>query len=131
VYLNANHLAKEHDVLKNLLTIIITSMLDPRVTELSEASYVIKALNLAASTIISHSDSTNMLTALIKLLYDCVAGNCNQTPKYTEMVMKCLWKMTRLMDSYINSINLNSVLYEAHLFLDSFPSEYWKINSFK
>ncbi|RWS28250.1 cytoskeleton-associated protein 5-like protein [Leptotrombidium deliense] len=116
------------DVLKDLITVILTILIDPRVTELSEGPNIIRTVNMLATCIITSSDSTNMLSALIKLLHECISGNVNQTCKFTEMVMKCIWKMTRLIDSFMNELNIDRILYDVHLFLEAFPPDFWKAN---
>ncbi len=41
-----------------------------------------------------------------------------------EMIMKCLWKMSRNLDNYIEDIEIDRIFLEVHLFLKSFPSNY-------
>ncbi|RWS17773.1 cytoskeleton-associated protein 5-like protein [Dinothrombium tinctorium] len=116
------------DVLKDLITIIISILLDQRVTELSEGPNIIRTVNMLATCIITSSDSTNMLSALIKLLHECIAGSGNYTSKFNEMVMKCIWKMTRLIDSFMNELNIDRILYDVHVFFEAFPPDFWKVN---
>lgn len=40
--------------------------------------------------------------------------------------MKCLWRIIKLMSSWGDDIDYDSVLFEIHKFLKKFPSTWWK-----
>ena len=110
------------DVLRELMSHLILLLVDHKLTELNESKDIIRSVNVVVSTVINGSDPTNIITALIKLLHDCVGQSVNSSPKFVEMIMKCLWKICRNLDDYVDRLNVDKVLFEVHLFLKSFPS---------
>jgi cytoskeleton-associated protein 5 len=112
------------DVLRELMSHMVALLVDSKLVELSDSANIIRSVNVLATTVINGSDPTNMLSALIKLLHDCISNSINASPKFMEMIMKCLWKMSRNLDNYIEDIEIDRIFLEVHLFLKSFPSNY-------
>ncbi|XP_066107509.1 cytoskeleton-associated protein 5 isoform X2 [Saccopteryx bilineata] len=109
-------------VLKDLMHGLITLMLDSRVEDLEEGQQVIRSVNLLVVKVLEKSDQTNILSALLVLLQDSLLTTAN-SPKFSELVMKCLWRMVRLLPDTINSINLDRILLDIHIFMKVFPKE--------
>ncbi|XP_053923572.1 cytoskeleton-associated protein 5 isoform X2 [Cuculus canorus] len=109
-------------VLKDLVHSLITLMLDSRVEDLEEGEQVIRSINFLVLKVLKKSDQTNILSALLVLLQDSLLTTAS-SPKFSELVMKCLWRMVRLLPETINSINLDRILLEIHTFLKVFPKE--------
>ncbi|XP_009997850.1 PREDICTED: cytoskeleton-associated protein 5 isoform X3 [Chaetura pelagica] len=109
-------------VLKDLMHGLITLMLDSRVEDLEEGEQVIRSVNLLVVKVLEKSDQTNILSALLVLLQDSLLATAS-SPKFSELVMKCLWRMVRLLPETINSINLDRILLDIHIFMKIFPKE--------
>ncbi|KAM6131157.1 cytoskeleton-associated protein 5 isoform 2-T2 [Pterocles gutturalis] len=109
-------------VLKDLMHGLITLMLDSRVEDLEEGEQVIRSVNLLVVKVLEKSDQTNILSALLLLLQDSLLATAS-SPKFSELVMKCLWRMVRLLPETINSINLDRILLDIHTFMKVFPKE--------
>uniref|UniRef100_A0A669PLL1 Cytoskeleton associated protein 5 n=1 Tax=Phasianus colchicus TaxID=9054 RepID=A0A669PLL1_PHACC len=109
-------------VLKDLMHGLITLMLDSRVEDLEEGEQVIRSVNLLVLRVLEKSDQTNILSALLLLLQDSLLATAS-SPKFSELVMKCLWRMVRLLPETINSINLDRILLDIHIFMKVFPKE--------
>ncbi|XP_023566345.1 cytoskeleton-associated protein 5 [Octodon degus] len=62
------------------------------------------------------------VSALLVLLQDSLLATAS-SPKFSELVMKCLWRMVRLLPDTINSINLDRILLDIHIFMKVFPKE--------
>lgn len=112
-------------VLKDLMHGLITLMLDSRIEDLEEGEQVIRSVNLLVVKVLEKSDQTNILSALLVLLQDSLLATANLevAPKFSELVMKCLWRMVRLLPVTINSINLDRILLDIHIFMKVFPKE--------
>jgi len=114
--------------LYDLLQVIINILLEPKLQNLpgGEGSGLLRALNVLTVKILDRSDPTNVTSAFVKLLYD-VVGN-SASPKAVELVMKCLWKVIRQIPKWVeeDSVDLDVILGELHVFLKKFPSAYWK-----
>lgn len=54
-------------------------------------------------------------SALLKLLHESVGsgGGC----KFTELVMKCNWKVIRILPTRSNDLDLDQILLDVHNFL--------------
>ena len=115
--------------LHDLLHVIISILLEPKIQQLPEpdGGQLIRALNVLTVKILDRSDCTNVTSAFIKLLRDCV-GNTSLAPKFIELVMKCLWKVIRQIPKWMesNKLNIDLLLADLHEFLKAYPSAYWK-----
>uniref|UniRef100_A0A8C5J3H9 Cytoskeleton associated protein 5 n=1 Tax=Junco hyemalis TaxID=40217 RepID=A0A8C5J3H9_JUNHY len=109
-------------VLKDLMHGLITLMLDSRVEDLEEGEQVIRSVNLLVVKVLEKSDPTNILSALLVMLQDSLLATAS-SPKFSELVMKCLWRMVRLLPETIDSINLDRILLDIHNFMKVFPKE--------
>ncbi|XP_020654661.2 cytoskeleton-associated protein 5 isoform X4 [Pogona vitticeps] len=109
-------------VLKDLMHGLITLMLDSRVEDLEEGQQVIRSVNLLVVKVLEKSDQTNILSALLVLLQDSLLATAS-SPKFSELVMKCLWRMVRLLPETINTINLDRIMLDIHTFMKVFPKE--------
>ena len=114
----------------DLLQVIISILIEPKLQNFQAtqggSEGLLRALNVLTVKILDRSDPTNVTCAFVKLLTEVVANNA--TPKAVELVMKCLWKVIRLLPKWIeeDAIDLDVVLGEVHIFLKKFPSSYWK-----
>ncbi|KAG8185075.1 hypothetical protein JTE90_029692 [Oedothorax gibbosus] len=113
------------DVLRDLIPHLITVMLDNRLDELQEGAHVVKIINVLIMRILQKGNPTHVLSALIKLLYDSV-GSVNVSKRFTDLVMKCLWKMIRMIHQVIHEMNIDRILLDIHVFLKTYPSSSWK-----
>uniref|UniRef100_A0A1A7WRM3 Cytoskeleton associated protein 5 n=1 Tax=Iconisemion striatum TaxID=60296 RepID=A0A1A7WRM3_9TELE len=109
-------------VLKDLMHGLITLMLDSRVEDVEDGTQVIRSVNLLVIRVLEHSDQTNMISALLVLLQDTLVSTAG-SPRVSELVMKCLWRMIRFLPETINSLNLDRILLDVHNFMKVFPKE--------
>ncbi|KAG8438277.1 hypothetical protein GDO86_008822 [Hymenochirus boettgeri] len=109
-------------VLKDLMHGLITLMLDSRVEDLEEGQQVVRSVNLLVVKVLERSNQTNILSALLVLLQDSLLATAS-SPKFSELVMKCLWRMIRLLPESINNINLDRILLDIHNFMRVLPKE--------
>lgn len=124
------NLAKEgsRDVLKDLIYNLVTILLDARLMDLEDGPQVVRTVNVMVVKIVEKSDQTLIMSALIKLLHESIASEaCSQ--KFLELIMKCLWKMVRMLPNIINDLNLDRIIGDLHNFLRAFPSHSWKNRS--
>ncbi|XP_038561240.1 cytoskeleton-associated protein 5 isoform X3 [Micropterus salmoides] len=109
-------------VLKDLMHGVITLMLDGRVEDIEDGQQLIRSVNLLVIRVLEKSDQTNMISALLVLLQDSLVTTAGP-PMFSELVMKCLWRMIRFLPETINSINLDRILLDVHNFMKVFPKE--------
>ncbi|XP_049429948.1 cytoskeleton-associated protein 5 isoform X1 [Epinephelus fuscoguttatus] len=108
-------------VLKDLMHGLITLLLDDRVEDIEDGQQVIRSVNLLVTRVLEKSDQTNMISALLVLLQDTLVTTA--PPMFSELVMKCLWRMIRFLPETINTINLDRILLDVHNFMKVFPKE--------
>ncbi|XP_062245038.1 cytoskeleton-associated protein 5 isoform X2 [Platichthys flesus] len=109
-------------VLKDLMHGVITLMLDSRVEDMEDGQQLIRSTNLLVIRVLEKSHQTNMISALLVLLQDSLVTTAGP-PKFSELVMKCLWRMTRQLPETIDRINLDRILLDVHNFMKVFPKE--------
>ena len=103
---------------------LIEMIIDPKLDENSEGKEVARMVNILATNIILNADQTNMMCALLKQLHERVLFGYSET-KFTEMVMKCIWKQARILQTVVSEMRIERVLLELHNFLRDFPKEFW------
>uniref|UniRef100_A0A3Q3VRP5 TOG domain-containing protein n=1 Tax=Mola mola TaxID=94237 RepID=A0A3Q3VRP5_MOLML len=109
-------------VLKDLMHGLITLMLDGRVEDIKDGQQVIRSVNLLVIRVLEKSDQTNMISALLVLLQDSLMTTAGP-PMFSELVMKCLWRIIRFLPMNIDNINLDRILLDVHNFMKVFPKE--------
>lgn len=109
-------------VLKDLMHGLITLMLDSRVEDIEDGQQLIRSVNMLVMRVLGKSDQTNILSALLLLLQDSLISSAG-SPKFSELVLKCLWRMIRFLPETLNSINLDRIMLEIHNFMKALPRE--------
>ncbi|MCJ8738053.1 hypothetical protein PDJAM_G00031060 [Pangasius djambal] len=123
----AGKLAQEASpgVLKNLVQTLLSLTLDPRHQQSSgESQELIRSVHILLSTLFKTADPTNTLSALLMLLQE--ASNSTAGAEFSEMVMKCHWRMIKLLPEKIESLYLDRILLDIHNFMKAFPKELLK-----
>uniref|UniRef100_A0A8C2X2J8 Cytoskeleton associated protein 5 n=1 Tax=Cyclopterus lumpus TaxID=8103 RepID=A0A8C2X2J8_CYCLU len=108
-------------VLKDLLHGVMILMLDKRVEDIEDGLQVIRSVNMLVTRVLEKSDQTNMISALLVLLQDSLLTTA--PPMFSELVMKCLWRMIRFLPETIDNINLDRILLDVHNFMKIYPKE--------
>ncbi|XP_061677746.1 cytoskeleton-associated protein 5 isoform X2 [Syngnathoides biaculeatus] len=109
-------------VLKDLMHGLITLILDSRVEETEEGQQVIRSVNMLVVKVLEKSDQTNIISALLVMLQDTLVPAA-VSPMFSELVMKCLWRLIRHLPENINTINLDRILFDVHNIMKVFTTE--------
>ncbi|EEZ99362.1 protein mini spindles [Tribolium castaneum] len=110
--------------LKEIVDQLIHVLVSRKLENCADGDAYIRVINLHCVKIIEKSDHTRIICALIKLIHECIR---NDSPdRHTELVMKCLWRVIKLMPDWGEELDYDSVLLELHNFLKEFPSTWWK-----
>ena len=133
------------DTLRELITHLLPFFIELR----NDKEVLINSVNFITSELIRGADTTNLLAALIRMMHDYVgsvgSGNgngaaANGSPgsgggdravleNYLELTIKFVWRLVKFFDSHSANLNVDVVLYEAHLFFKSYPREFGAGNS--
>ncbi|KAK2868912.1 hypothetical protein Q7C36_000783 [Tachysurus vachellii] len=112
-------------LLKNLIQALLSLTLDPRHQQNSgESPELIRSIHILLSTLFKSADPTNTLGALLMLLQE--ASNSSACPEFSEMVMKCHWRMIKLLPEKMEFLYLDRILLDIHNFMKAFPKELLK-----
>lgn len=109
--------------LKKLMALLIGLMADQKLPNTDDSQYT-KVVNGICLKILDKSNFTNMNCALIRLLKEtCSAGGL---PKFTDLLMKCIWRNVKVMPEKSNELDYDAVLLEVHEFMAALPSSWWQ-----
>lgn len=111
-------------VIKELIYQMITLLVEERLNKVVDGEAYVRVINLHCVKVIERSDHTNTICALVKLINECISNG--SSPRLVELVMKCLWRVIKLMPQWGDDIDYDSVLLEIHNFLKKYPSSWWK-----
>ncbi|PPR93760.1 hypothetical protein GOBAR_AA26907 [Gossypium barbadense] len=113
------HAVKEN-TLDNLITELLLWLLDERVPHMDDGSQLLKALNVLMLKILDNADRTSSFVVLINLLrpldpsrWPSPATNetfAARNQKFSDLVVKCLIKLTKVLQSTIYDVDLDRIL---------------------
>ncbi|XP_048511351.1 protein mini spindles isoform X1 [Athalia rosae] len=110
--------------LKELVDQLIGLLADNKLDRLNEGDAYIRVVNHIVVKVIDHSNHTTIICVLIKLLHGCAQSNA--PPKYEELVMKCLWKIVKMMPNWAADLDYDTILREVHYFFRDYPTTWWR-----
>lgn len=105
------------------MSILIGLMADQKLPNSDDGQYT-KVINGICLKILDKSNFTTMNCALIRLLKEtCSAASL---PKFTDLLMKCMWRNVKVMPDKSNELDYDTMLYEVHEFMAALPSAWWQ-----
>lgn len=104
------------------MALIIGLMVEQKLPNSEENEYT-KVVNGICLKIFDKSNFTNIICALIRLLKETCSGA--GLPKFTDLLMKCIWRNVKNLPEKSNEIDYDAVLLEVHEFMVQLPSSYW------
>ncbi|KAI9250400.1 armadillo-type protein, partial [Helicostylum pulchrum] len=126
--------AVPQDALHHLLQELAHRLLDQKMLSLESGPQLSKALNVAMVKVLENSSRNATFSALLSILGTCSAGlrpgdlTSAKDTKYTELIMKCLWKLAKTIQENLRSnfLNPDELLYEINRFFINTPPSEWK-----
>ncbi|CAM8905774.1 unnamed protein product [Rhodiola kirilowii] len=126
-----------HAVKESTLDILVTELLlwllDDRVPRMDDGSQLLKALNVLMLKILDNADRTSSFVVLINLLRPLDPSRwpsppSNESPairnqKFSDLVVKCLIKLTKVLQSTIYEVDLDRILRSIHVYLQELGME--------
>ncbi|GJS72920.1 hypothetical protein Tco_0705761 [Tanacetum coccineum] len=120
------HAVKQR-TLDNLITEILLWLLDERVPRMDDGSQLIKVLNVLMLRILDNAERTSSFVVLISLLIPLDPSRWPSPPsnesfatrnrKFSNLVVKCLIKLTKDLQSTIDEVDLDHILQIIHVYL--------------
>lgn len=126
--------AVPQDALHHLLQELAHRLLDQKMLALESGPQLSKALNVAMVKVLENSSRNATFSALLSILGTCSAGlrpgdlTSAKDTKYTELIMKCLWKLAKTIQENLRSnfLSPDELLYEINRFFINTPPSEWK-----
>eukprot|EP00043_Microstomoeca_roanoka_P017935 m.188939 g.188939 ORF g.188939 m.188939 type:complete len:2143 (-) comp16735_c0_seq1:1771-8199(-) len=113
-------------VQQQLLVELVSRLLDEKVEQWQDGAHISRALNMILLRILENSRRDVTFSVLIRVLNDACAEKMVVPLRFTELIMKCLWKLTKSLNEYLSEINVDHLLREIHEFLVAHPPVEWK-----
>ncbi|XP_022036003.1 protein MOR1 [Helianthus annuus] len=119
--------------LDNLITELLLWLLDERVPRMDDGSQLLKALNVLMLKILDNAERTSSFVVLINLLKPLDPSRWPYPPsnesfasrnmKFSDLVVKCLIKLTKVLQSTIYEVDLDRILQSIHIYLQELGME--------
>ncbi|KAJ8758746.1 hypothetical protein K2173_000467 [Erythroxylum novogranatense] len=129
---NLAHAVKE-STLDSLITELLLWLLDERVPHMDDGSQLLKALNVLMLKILDNADRTSSFVVLINLLcpldpsrWPSPASSetlAIRNQKFSDLVVKCLIKLTKVLQNTIYEVDLDRILQSIHIYLQELGME--------
>ncbi|KAH9747548.1 protein MOR1 [Citrus sinensis] len=125
--------AVQESTLDSLITELLLWLLDERVPHMDDGSQLLKALNVLMLKILDNADRTSSFVVLINLLrpldpsrWPSPASNesfAARNQRFSDLVVKCLIKLTKVLQSTIYDVDLDRILQSIHVYLQELGME--------
>ncbi|KAG6755568.1 hypothetical protein POTOM_041399 [Populus tomentosa] len=125
--------AVKESTLDSLITELLLWLLDERVPHMDDGSQLLKALNVLMLKILDNADRTSSFDVLINLLRPLDASRwpspastetfAIRNQKFSDLVVKCLIKLTKVLQSTIYDVDLDRILQSIHIYLQELGME--------
>uniref|UniRef100_A0A061RZH6 Cytoskeleton-associated protein 5 n=1 Tax=Tetraselmis sp. GSL018 TaxID=582737 RepID=A0A061RZH6_9CHLO len=114
-----------------LMERLLLRLLDDRVNLLQEGGQLLKALNVLMLKILDNSNRTHVFSALLSLLRcppqplsaSDSASARTQEQKFVDLVVKCLIKLTKALENFIDELDIGAILLAVHNFFHKLGAE--------
>ncbi|XP_077250058.1 protein MOR1-like isoform X3 [Tasmannia lanceolata] len=126
------HSVKEN-TLDSLITELLLWLLDERVPLMDDGSQLLKALNVLMLKILDNAERTLSFVVLINLLQPLDPSRWTspassetyaaRNQKFSDLVVKCLIKLTKVLQSTIFEVDLDRILQSIHVYLQELGME--------
>ncbi|KAJ3392260.1 Cytoskeleton associated protein 5 [Entophlyctis sp. JEL0112] len=114
---------------------LLNRLLDPNLQTVDQGPQLAKALNVLMVRVLDNTDRNLSFGILLNLLEQSATASVHCSPediplqaKYTELVMKCLWKLTKVIPQLVKEKQLEpaELISNVHEFLKVSPPNEWK-----
>ncbi|KAI8567609.1 hypothetical protein RHMOL_Rhmol02G0135000 [Rhododendron molle] len=125
--------AVKESTLNSLVTELLLWLLDERVPRMDDGGQLLKALNVLMLKILDNAERTSSFVVLINLLRpldpsrwpssETKESLADRNTKFSDLVVKCLIKLTKVLQSTIYEVDLDRILQSIHIYLEDLGME--------
>ena len=125
-------------ILEKCVHEILMRLVDPNFQKADLGGSIARSLNVLMVRVIENCEPNSIIRALLHILLQSSMSDDlievttkTSSTKFTDLVMKCLWKITKLIPKLIESGKLivEDLLLDINDFLNLAPPQYWKRKS--
>ncbi|KIY92525.1 microtubule organization protein [Monoraphidium neglectum] len=112
----------EQGTLHRLVRVLLLRLVDEHLVKVPEGEALLKALNVLMLKLLENCDRNASFAALLALLLEApqgVAGEPELEARWSDLVVKCLIKITKALPSTIDAVDLRQLLFAIHSFFES------------
>jgi hypothetical protein len=113
-------------VLQEVVSDLISRLLDAKLESLEEGPQISRALNMIVLKVLENSNHNAVFHALLAILSESYSGSGISSTRFSDLVMKCLWKLCKAMPSFVGTMDIPSLLRDIQRFLVAHPPAEWK-----
>lgn len=120
------------DVIELLVSETLSALVSERIRSFEDEEQLEKALNILIVKVLEGVPQNRSYSALLTVLREAFRVPPSETDKFPELVMKCLWKLTKQLSNNLQvpgRLSVPELLSEVHGFLTSLPPIEWKMRS--
>ena len=123
--------ALSQDLVELLLSESLTALISDRLPQFEDHEQLERALNLLVVKSLENIPVNRAYRGLLSILAGAFRTAPAATDKFPELVMKCLWKMTKQIGAQYSSghITVSDLLLDVHQFLVALPPIEWKMRA--
>ncbi|XP_065181655.1 cytoskeleton-associated protein 5-A-like isoform X1 [Sycon ciliatum] len=111
--------------LTQLLWQLLASLKDESLLALPDVSQLHRTINILFVRYFETCRPNETLGSVIELLGQCCQEGSSRA-NLTELVLKCLWRLTRMLDKLLPNCQLDRLFLDLHNFLVMHPSSVWR-----
>ncbi|XP_063697103.1 protein mini spindles isoform X2 [Culicoides brevitarsis] len=109
--------------IKQIMSVLLGLMADNKLDGVDDPQYM-KVINGICLKVLDATNFTNLNCALIRLLKETCSTSA--LPKFTELLMKCIWRNVKVLPERLDELDYDAVLSEINEFLIFLPSTWWQ-----
>nr|WAW84822.1 CKAP5/XMAP215 [Halisarca dujardinii] len=98
---------------------VMGMLLSERTLQLAEVAQLNRSLNTVMFQMVDNADVNALFGSLMHVLLESLRLDGSPT-KLTELIMRCIWKLTKKLSGSLSSINVDQLLLDAHNFFDGY-----------
>ena len=120
------------DVIELLISETLSALVSERIHAFEDQEQLEKALNILIVKVLEGVPQNRSYCALLAVLRETFRVPPSESEKFPELVMKCLWKLTKQLSNNLQitgRISVPELLSEVHSFLTALPPIEWKMRS--
>ena len=120
------------DVIELLVSETLSALVNDNIRLFEDKDQLEKALNILIVKVLEGVPQNRSYCALLTVLREAFRVPPTETDKFPELVMKCLWKLTKQLAGHLQvagRINVPELLGEVHSFLTALPPIEWKMRN--